>query len=143
EDYHVARLHATVCQADRNADGGASELIEREEAVVEDQRRLLRILLRATSKVAPQVCVTPVSLGVIAICLGLKRHGRHVPPPVFMLSGDCHSSVDAQHSPGDKAAAGSEQEQHRVVELTGAAAAAKGSSREEEVWKLLGVVTEF
>jgi hypothetical protein len=108
EDHDIARLHTPFRQADRHPDRGAAQLIKREHAIVEDQRRLLGVLLRTACKVAPQVSVTPVSLGVIAISLGLERHGRHCSPPVIMLSGDCHSSVDAEHGAGDEAAARAE-----------------------------------
>ena len=73
EDDDVSRLDTALGEPERHAYSSPPKLIEREDAVVEDQRRLVRALLRATGEVAPQVSLTPVSLRVIAICLGLER----------------------------------------------------------------------
>ena len=86
EDHDVPGLDAALREPHRHADGRPPELIECEDAIVEDQRRLLRVLRGATGKVAPQISVTPVPLGVIAIGFGLERQGRHRLPPLCMLS---------------------------------------------------------
>ena len=73
ENHDLSRLDAAVGEQDRHPDGRPPELIERENPVVEDQCRLVRLLGGAAGEVAPQVSLTPVPLGVIAIGLGLER----------------------------------------------------------------------
>ena len=98
-------------------------------------------------EVAPQVPVTPVSVGVVTIGLGLECQGRHRGPPLVMLSirdgscrarsGNCHASIDAEHGSGDEAAAAAEQEQHDVVQLTRVTAPPERCPRQQEVRELL------
>src|SRR4051794_11090731 len=57
----------------------------------------------------------------------------------WTISRGRHAAVDAEHGSGDEAAAGPEQEEHRVVELAGPPAAAQRRARQQELRKLLGV----
>ncbi len=62
QDDDVARLDSRLREPDRHADRSTPQPIEREDAVLQDERGLLRVLLGATGKVAPQVSLAPVSI---------------------------------------------------------------------------------
>jgi hypothetical protein len=76
QDHDIARGHPTLGEAGRHPDRHAAELLEGHLAVVEDQRRLVRVLVDARREVAPQVAFAPVALGVVAIGLRLERQRR-------------------------------------------------------------------